>query len=54
MFRAIESFFQTDDTIEDAIARGRLAGWWEYLIDRLYTEYMLCCRKQKVDLGDTE
>jgi hypothetical protein len=69
MFRAIDSFFQTDDTISDAIERGRRAGyessmayservepvgWWGYLIDRLYTEYMLCCRKRKVDLTDSE
>ncbi len=69
MFRAVESFFQFDDTIEDAIERGRHAGyescmaytersepigWWEYLIDRIYTEYMLCCRKRKVDSTDAE
>jgi hypothetical protein len=69
MFRAIESFFQVDDTVEDAIERGRRAGyescmayservepvgWWDYLVDRLYTEYMLCCRRRKVDVRYTE
>lgn len=67
MFRAIDSFLE--DTVEDAVARGERAGYastmaaverkepvsfTSYIVDRLYTEFMLLrswfgCGRQKLD-----